>query len=72
MKTIKQSKLWFYIPFAILKMRNVKLITNWVNEPNNYRESVKRNTLMECIVWLNFLYCIIIVKLILIILNKLI
>ena len=68
LKIIKQSKLWFYIPFAIFRMQNIRPIVNWVTEPNDYRESLKRNSLMEYIVWLNFLYCIILFKLILIIL----
>ena len=58
LKIIKQSKRWFYIPFAIFVIKNVKEITNWVMEPNDYRESLKRNSLMECIVMLNLLYCI--------------
>ncbi len=58
-KIIRQSPLWFYIPFAIFRLKNVKQITLWVMEPNNYRESLKRNTLMEYIVCLNILYCII-------------
>jgi hypothetical protein len=68
LKIVKQSKLWFYIPFAIFRMKNIKPIVNWVTEPNDYRESLKRNSLMEYIVWLNFLYCIILFKLIFIIL----
>ena len=68
LKIIKQSKLWFYIPFFIFRMRNIKPIVKWVTEPNDYRESLKRNSLIEYIVWLNFLYLIILFKLILIIL----
>lgn len=66
LKIIKQSKRWFYIPFAIFRLKNVKEITDWVTEPNDYRESLKRNSLMEYIVWLNFLYLIVLFKLILI------
>lgn len=65
-KIIRQSPLWFYFPFAIFRLKNVKQITLWVMEPNNYRESLKRNTLMEYIVCLNILYGIILFKLILI------
>lgn len=66
LKIIKQSKRWFYFPFAIFRMRNIRPIMDWVTEPNDYRESLKRNSLMEYIVWLNFLYIIILSKLILI------
>jgi hypothetical protein len=66
LKIIKQSKRWFYVPFAIFRLKNVKEITNWVTEPNDYRESLKRNSLMEYIVWLNFLYLIVLFTLILI------
>lgn len=66
LKIIKQSKRWFYVPFAIFRLKNVKEITNWVTEPNNYREALKRNSLMEYIVWLNFLYVIILSKILLI------
>jgi hypothetical protein len=66
LKIVKQSKRWFYIPFAIFRMKNVKEITNWVTEPNDYRESLKRNSLMEYIVLLNFFYCIVLFKLLLI------
>ena len=66
LKIIKQSKLWFYVPFAIFRMRNIRPIVDWVTEPNDYRESLKRNSLMEYIVWLNFLYLIVLFKLILI------
>jgi len=66
LKIIKQSKRWFYVPFAIFRLKNVKEITNWVTEPNDYRESLKRNSLMEYIVWLNFLYVIILSKILLI------
>jgi hypothetical protein len=66
LKIIKQSKRWFYVPFAIFRLKNVREITDWVTEPNNYRESLKRNSLMEYIVWLNFLYCIVLFKLILV------
>lgn len=66
LKIIKQSKLWFYIPFVIFRMRNIRPIVNWVTEPNDYREALKRNSLMEYIVWLNFLYVIILSKILLI------
>ena len=66
LKIIKQSKRWFYVPFAIFRLKNVKEITNWVTEPNDYRESLKRDSLMEYIVWLNFLYLIVLFTLILI------
>jgi hypothetical protein len=56
LKIIKQSKLWFYFPFAIFR---TKKVMKWVMESNDYRESIKRNFLMECIVMLNLLYCII-------------
>jgi hypothetical protein len=66
LKIIKQSKSWFYVPFAIFRMRNIRPIVNWVTEPNDYREALKRNSLMEYIVWLNFLYVIILSKILLI------
>jgi hypothetical protein len=66
LKIVKQSKRWFYIPFAIFRIKNQRQIVNWVTEPNNYHEALKRNSLMEYIVWLNFLYLIILFKLILI------
>jgi hypothetical protein len=64
-KIIKQSPLWFYIPFAIFRMKNVKRIAKWVTEPNDYKESLKRNDLTYYVVLLNFFYCIIFFKLIL-------
>jgi hypothetical protein len=66
LKIVKQSKRWFYIPFAIFRIKNQKQIVNWITEPNDYRESLKRNSLMEYIVLLNFFYCIVLFKLLLI------
>lgn len=66
LKIIKQSKRWFYFPFAIFRIKNQRQIVNWVTEPNDYREALKRDSLMSYIVWLNFLYLIILSKLLLI------
>lgn len=68
LKIIKQSKLWFYIPFAIFRMKKVKQMMQWVMEPNDYHEALRRDNLMSYIVWLNFLYLIVLIKLIFIIL----
>lgn len=68
LKIIKQSKLSFYIPFAIFRMKKVNQMMQWVMEPNDYHEAVRRDNLMSYIVWLNFLYVIVFIKLILILL----
>jgi hypothetical protein len=66
LKIVKQSKRWFYIPFAIFRIKNQRQIVNWVTEPNDYHEALKRDCLMSYIVWLNFLYLIVLFKLLLI------